>query len=207
MRDRSYYSVAEDGIEDGIEGQGRLRNNVNNNNDDDDNNNSSNNSGERDYCERCTCVNAEAGVIDRGTGRVEIGATPRADLVQQAERATCGMCGMCGLWNRNQIVISKPDIVQIPVLPSYEFIVLGTDGIFDVMTDQESVNVVRRSLCLHGDVRVAAAVLVCAAAERGAVDNVSAVVCCLNQVQVEARQDDAEYERDKNSPFIQFTEE
>jgi serine/threonine protein phosphatase PrpC len=79
-------------------------------------------------------------------------------------------------------LIATPDIVRRDVDKDDEFLIIATDGVWDVLTSQEAVLYVRRYLVTNGgDVDGAAKGLVRKALVSGTVDNVSAVVVALNQ--------------------------
>lgn len=59
--------------------------------------------------------------------------------------------------------------------------VLACDGLWDVMSNQDVVNYVRRQLAEHGVIKRIAEGLVEKAAERGSADNTSVLVICVNQ--------------------------
>lgn len=87
-----------------------------------------------------------------------------------------------GLWcTASQQVISKPDIVEYSIGYQSEFVVMASDGLWDVVTPQESVNFVRRQLYDHGTIDRAAQELLAKALERGSTDNISILICCFNQ--------------------------
>lgn len=79
------------------------------------------------------------------------------------------------------LVIATPDVVQREIAIDDEFLVLGCDGLFDVMRPQQVVNFVRTKLALHGDVQHACEELVSHAISIGSTDNVSVVLVCFNQ--------------------------
>ncbi len=105
-----------------------------------------------------------------------------------------------GLWCASQQVIAKPEVSNcffyfkqvllsyfyqvktVEILPTYEFVILACDGLFDVFTNQEAVNFVRRQLCIYGNISKVAEALVNKAIERGSQDNISVLICCLNQL-------------------------
>ena len=89
-----------------------------------------------------------------------------------------------GIWSKTQQVISKPDILEFSVDATHEFVVIASDGLWDVFTSQECVNFVRWQLQEQdGDLTKTAEALVAAAFTRGTADNTSAVICALNQVE------------------------
>lgn len=79
------------------------------------------------------------------------------------------------------LVIATPDVVAHDISPQDEFMVLGCDGLFEVMDPQQVVDYVRTKLELHGDVQHACEELVSHAINMGSTDNVSAIVVCFNQ--------------------------
>lgn len=79
------------------------------------------------------------------------------------------------------LVSATPDVVSHEISSQDEFMVLGCDGLFDVMEPQDVVNFVRAKLGLHGDVQHATEELVSHAIALGSTDNVSAIIVCLNQ--------------------------
>jgi len=73
-------------------------------------------------------------------------------------------------------LIAMPDVMQVAIRPEDEFFVVASDGLWDVMTNEQVVNFVRFHLSQHGDVRKAASELVDKALVMSSVDNVSAIV-------------------------------
>jgi serine/threonine protein phosphatase PrpC len=73
-------------------------------------------------------------------------------------------------------LVACPDTIQMVIQPTDEFVVMASDGVWDVMTNEQVCSFVRYHLNQHGDVRKAAAELVDKAIMMGSVDNVSAVV-------------------------------
>ena len=95
------------------------------------------------------------------------------------------------LWGREftcDPLIAAPDVRFEPLRPEDEFLVLACDGVWDVMTNRDAVNFVRRRLVRHGDVQRAARELQDKAGELHSNDNISVVVVCLNQKMSEAGQ-------------------
>ncbi|CAH0475896.1 unnamed protein product [Peronospora belbahrii] len=79
------------------------------------------------------------------------------------------------------LVSAMPDLVVHEIKSQDEFMVLGCDGLFDVMEPQVVVNFVRNKLSLHGDVQHVTEELVSHAIALGSTDNVSAIIVCFNQ--------------------------
>ncbi|KAE8892733.1 hypothetical protein PF003_g23217 [Phytophthora fragariae] len=79
------------------------------------------------------------------------------------------------------LVSATPDLVMHEIKSQDEFMVLGCDGLYDVMEPQDVVNFVRTKLSLHGNVQHATEELVSHAIALGSTDNVSAIIVCFNQ--------------------------
>jgi len=95
-----------------------------------------------------------------------------------------------GLWAPTQQVISKPTLLEFEVEPLHEFVVLASDGLWDVMSCQEVVNFARWQLVEHRDLALACSELVKEATSRSSGDNVSVVICALNQLPNEESESD-----------------
>jgi len=86
-----------------------------------------------------------------------------------------------GIWAANQYVISRPDFHQFIVANTIEFVILASDGLWDVFECQEAVNFVRKRLLVTKDVQKVAEELVQKAIQRGTQDNTSAIIVVFNQ--------------------------
>lgn len=98
------------------------------------------------------------------------------DSFESLDYSTAG-----GLWSQNQQVISKPDFKHFLVEPSHEFVIMASDGLWDVFSCQEAVNFVRKQLLLYKDLDRAAKNLIDKAIERGTQDNTSCVIAGFHQ--------------------------
>lgn len=78
------------------------------------------------------------------------------------------------------LVIAVPDIHVERITPMTELLILGTDGLFDVMETQAVVNLVREMLHKKTSLQDAARQLTKEALDRGSVDNVTVVILSLN---------------------------
>ncbi|CAH8323613.1 unnamed protein product [Eruca vesicaria subsp. sativa] len=76
-------------------------------------------------------------------------------------------------------LISEPEIKQITLTEEDEFLVMGCDGIWDVLTSQEAVSIVKRGLNRHDDPTRCARELVMEALRLSTFDNLTAVVVCF----------------------------
>ena len=78
-------------------------------------------------------------------------------------------------------VVATPEVFVEPVSEADEFMVIATDGLWDVMASQEVVNFVRIRLSEHRDLARVAKELTQEALHNASVDNVSAVIVAFNQ--------------------------
>ena len=82
-------------------------------------------------------------------------------------------------------LIVEPDIRVHDISPHDEFVIIASDGLWDVLTSQAAVNVVRRRLHVgsggHGDVQRASEELVAKALALHSVDNITVTIVALNQ--------------------------
>jgi len=78
-------------------------------------------------------------------------------------------------------VLALPEVIEHEITPEDEFLVLGTDGLWDVIGSQEVISFVRARLCVHSNLRRAAAELTQKAVEMHSTDNVSIVIVGLHQ--------------------------
>ncbi|KAL1214441.1 putative protein phosphatase 2C 43 [Cardamine amara subsp. amara] len=76
-------------------------------------------------------------------------------------------------------LISDPDIQQMILTEEDEFLIMGCDGVWDVMTSQYAVTFARQGLRRHGDPRRCAMELGREALRRDSSDNVTVVVICF----------------------------
>eukprot|EP00814_Leptocylindrus_danicus_P006247 CAMPEP_0116009484 /NCGR_PEP_ID=MMETSP0321-20121206/3459_1 /TAXON_ID=163516 /ORGANISM="Leptocylindrus danicus var. danicus, Strain B650" /LENGTH=865 /DNA_ID=CAMNT_0003478453 /DNA_START=29 /DNA_END=2627 /DNA_ORIENTATION=+ len=74
-----------------------------------------------------------------------------------------------------------PDTYVCPITNDDDFLLLGTDGLFDVIQAQEAVNIVKRDLRETLNCEMAIQNLVRFALERGSCDNVTAILIMFNQ--------------------------
>ncbi|CAN8270229.1 unnamed protein product [Cochlearia groenlandica] len=76
-------------------------------------------------------------------------------------------------------LISDPDIQQMILTEEDEFLIMGCDGVWDVMTSQYAVTFARQGLRRHGDPRRCAMELVREALRLDSSDNVTVLVICF----------------------------
>lgn len=90
------------------------------------------------------------------------------------------------LWSPRRLVISRPDTLSFDVTGADEFIVIATDGLWDVFGSQETINFIRWQIHEHGDLAKAADLLIKDAVSRSsAADNITCIIVCLNQLPTE----------------------
>eukprot|EP00611_Tribonema_gayanum_P023925 TRINITY_DN5136_c0_g1_i2.p1 TRINITY_DN5136_c0_g1~~TRINITY_DN5136_c0_g1_i2.p1 ORF type:complete len:574 (-),score=131.77 TRINITY_DN5136_c0_g1_i2:576-2297(-) len=86
------------------------------------------------------------------------------------------------LWGDKQSLIAKPDIEEVEVRPVHNFLIVASDGLWNVMQSQQAVNFVQRCLLRHGCAQQASQDLVNKALQLRSIDNCSCVIVCLNQL-------------------------
>lgn len=85
-------------------------------------------------------------------------------------------------------LIAEPEFRHIVLTEDDEFLIMGCDGIWDVMTSQQAVNIVRKGLRRHDDPEQCAKDLVMEALRLSTFDNLTVIVICFTSIdQVEPR--------------------
>ncbi|KAG1371402.1 putative protein phosphatase 2C 2 [Cocos nucifera] len=77
-------------------------------------------------------------------------------------------------------LISEPEIRQATLTEDDEFLIIGCDGIWDVMSSEHAVSIVRRGLRRHDDPERCARELVMEALRLNTFDNLTVIVVCLS---------------------------
>uniref|UniRef100_A0A1D1Z4S9 protein-serine/threonine phosphatase n=1 Tax=Anthurium amnicola TaxID=1678845 RepID=A0A1D1Z4S9_9ARAE len=77
-------------------------------------------------------------------------------------------------------LIAEPEFMQAVLTEDDQFLIMGCDGIWDVMSSQDAVSVVRRGLQRHDDPEKCARELVMKALRLKTFDNVTAIVVCFS---------------------------
>lgn len=75
---------------------------------------------------------------------------------------------------------AEPELKLITLTKEDEFLIIGSDGIWDVFTSQNAVDFTRRRLQEHNDVKLCCREMVEEAIKRGAVDNLTIVIVCFH---------------------------
>lgn len=79
-------------------------------------------------------------------------------------------------------LISEPEIQKMVLTEEDEFLIIGCDGIWDVMSSQQAVSFVRRGLRRHDDPEQCAKDLVREALRLNTYDNLTVVVVCFTSL-------------------------
>lgn len=134
-------------------------------------------------------IEAAGGWVQNGRVNGNLGVSRSVGDIQfKVFSETPGMCGgkedvKGSLWSSCQQVISKPDVMHFTVEEHHEFVVLASDGLWDVFPPQECVNFVRKQLFKTKNIDRTAAELIQKALKRGSQDNVSVVIVAFHQAE------------------------
>ncbi|KAJ7973115.1 Protein phosphatase 2C-like protein [Quillaja saponaria] len=79
-------------------------------------------------------------------------------------------------------LIAEPEFRQIVLTEDDEFLIIGCDGIWDVMSSQHAVSLVRRGLRRHDDPEQCARDLVMEALRLNTFDNLTVIVVCFSSL-------------------------
>jgi len=79
-------------------------------------------------------------------------------------------------------LIAEPELRQILLTADDEFLIIGCDGIWDVMSSQQAVSIVRRGLRRHDDPEQSAKDLVREALRLKTFDNLTVIVVCFSSI-------------------------
>ncbi|KAK6150290.1 hypothetical protein DH2020_015222 [Rehmannia glutinosa] len=71
-------------------------------------------------------------------------------------------------------------VAQLVLTEEDEFLIIGCDGLWDVMSSQYAVTIVRKELMMHNDPHTCSRVLVREALKRNTCDNLTVVVVCFS---------------------------
>ncbi|GKB20540.1 probable protein phosphatase 2C 49 [Tanacetum coccineum] len=77
-------------------------------------------------------------------------------------------------------LIAEPEMTQMVLTKDDEFMIIGCDGIWDVMSNDEAVNLVRKQLMQHNDPQRCATELINQALRLHTSDNLTAIVVCFS---------------------------
>ncbi|KAF9688203.1 hypothetical protein SADUNF_Sadunf02G0172700 [Salix dunnii] len=79
-------------------------------------------------------------------------------------------------------LIADPEFQQLVLTEDDEFLIIGCDGIWDVMSSQHAVSLVRHGLQRHDDPEQSARDLVMEALRRNTFDNLTVLIVCFSSV-------------------------
>ncbi|XP_068335846.1 probable protein phosphatase 2C 49 [Pyrus communis] len=80
-------------------------------------------------------------------------------------------------------LIAEPEFRQVVLTEDDEFLIIGCDGIWDVMSSQHAVSLVRRGLRRHDDPEQCARDLVMEALRLNTFDNLTVIVVCFSPLE------------------------
>lgn len=75
---------------------------------------------------------------------------------------------------------AEPELEEVSLTEEDEFLIIGCDGLWDVMSSQYAVTIVRKELMLHNDPEKCSRELVREASKRNSCDNLTVVVVCFS---------------------------
>lgn len=87
--------------------------------------------------------------------------------------------GMKETGERSGPLSAEPELKLTTLTKEDEFLIIGSDGIWEVFTSQNAVDFARRRLQEHNDVKKCCREVVEEAIKRGAIDNLTAVMVCF----------------------------
>ncbi|KAI4344225.1 hypothetical protein L6164_011475 [Bauhinia variegata] len=88
--------------------------------------------------------------------------------------------GLKEMSERGGPLIAEPELKLITLTKEDEFLIIGSDGIWDVFTSQNAVDFARRRLQEHNDVKLCGREIVEEAIKRGSTDNLTVVMVCFH---------------------------
>lgn len=75
---------------------------------------------------------------------------------------------------------AEPELKELTLTEEDEFLIIGCDGLWDVMSSQYAVTIVRKELMVHNDPGKCSRELVSEALKRNSCDNLTVVVVCFS---------------------------
>lgn len=84
--------------------------------------------------------------------------------------------GMKEMSERGGPLIAEPELMLLTLSKEDEFLIIGSDGLWEVFSNQNAVDFARRRLQEHNDVRLCCKQMVEEAIHRGAMDNLTVVM-------------------------------
>ncbi|KAJ4950229.1 hypothetical protein NE237_027061 [Protea cynaroides] len=87
--------------------------------------------------------------------------------------------GMKEISERGGPLSAEPELKLITLTKDDEFLIIGSDGLWDVFLNQNAIDFARRKLQEHNDVKLCCKEMVEEAIKRGATDNLTIVIVCF----------------------------
>ncbi|KAF8407189.1 hypothetical protein HHK36_006316 [Tetracentron sinense] len=87
--------------------------------------------------------------------------------------------GMKEIDKRGGPLSAEPELKLITLTKEEEFLIIGSDGLWDMFTSQNAIEFARRKLQEHNDVKLCCMEMVAEAIKRGARDNLTIVMVCF----------------------------
>ncbi|KAA8522928.1 hypothetical protein F0562_009351 [Nyssa sinensis] len=88
--------------------------------------------------------------------------------------------GLKEVGERGGPLSAEPELKLMTLTKEDEFLIIGSDGIWDVFRSQNAVDFARRKLQEHNDVKLCCKEIVVEAIKRGAIDNLTVVILCFH---------------------------
>lgn len=76
---------------------------------------------------------------------------------------------------------AEPELQQTQLTEDDEFLIMGCDGLWDVMSSQCAVTIARKELMLHNDPERCSRELVREALKRNSCDNLTVIIVCFSE--------------------------
>ncbi|XAR66815.1 Phosphoprotein phosphatase [Bertholletia excelsa] len=88
--------------------------------------------------------------------------------------------GLKGISGRGGPLSAEPELKLLTLTKEDEFLIIGSDGIWEVFRNQNAVDFARRRLLEHNDVKLCCKEIIEEAIKRGATDNLTVVMVCFH---------------------------
>ncbi|XP_052182361.1 probable protein phosphatase 2C 27 [Diospyros lotus] len=119
-----------------------------------------------------TRIESLGGFIDDGYLNGELGVTRAL--------GNWHISGLKEISGRGGPLSAEPELNLVTLTKQDEFLIIGSDGIWDVFRSQNAVDFARRKLREHNDVKLCCKQIVEEAVKRGAIDNLTVVMVCFH---------------------------
>uniref|UniRef100_A0A5B6YJN9 PPM-type phosphatase domain-containing protein n=1 Tax=Davidia involucrata TaxID=16924 RepID=A0A5B6YJN9_DAVIN len=88
--------------------------------------------------------------------------------------------GLKEVGERGGPLSAEPELKLMSLTKEDEFLIIGSDGIWDLFSSQNAVDFARKKLQEHNDVKLCSKEIVVEAIKRGAIDNLTVVMVCFH---------------------------